>query len=404
MVAADAAGLRRAAELLRQESVCAFPTETVYGLGAHAFSAKAVAEVYRLKRRPSWNPLIVHVASTADAEALAHEWPAAARLLAASFWPGPLSLVVERAHHLPANGGPATVAVRVPAHPVALALLLECGLPLAAPSANRSEQHLPTTAEHVIRSLPDVPLVLDGGPCRFGIESTVVDVTVSPPRLLRPGALSLRAIREVVGALWLPGDDGPGPEVRSPGLAHRHYAPRAELRLVEDPGGLAESADPGTIGILSHLPAVAEGAHVEPLSADPLEYAADLYAALHRLDDAGVTTILAQTPPGGDDWLAIHDSGSRGRQPAEAWKPPTPFLSVRRKGRTPGVPALRRFSAASSRCCHHQGDGAGGTTTGGRSSQVMVFGSSHGASHGPVVPPPSLPPRSVERELRAGRR
>jgi L-threonylcarbamoyladenylate synthase len=315
VVAADAAGLRRAAELLRQESVCAFPTETVYGLGAHAFSAKAVAEVYRLKRRPSWNPLIVHVASTADAAALAHEWPEAARLLAARFWPGPLSLVVERAHHLPANGGPATVALRVPAHPVALALLRECGLPLAAPSANRSESISPTTAAHVIRSLPDVPLVLDGGPCRFGIESTVVDVTVSPPRLLRPGALSLRAIREVVGALRLPGDgDGPASEVRSPGLAHRHYAPRARLHLVEDPGLLAaraEDADPGTVGILTHRPTAPQGAHVELLSADPMEYGADLYAALHRLDDAGVATILAQTPPAGDDWLAVRDRLTR---------------------------------------------------------------------------------------------
>lgn len=318
VVAADAAGLRRAAELLRQESVCAFPTETVYGLGAHAFSAKAVAEVYRLKRRPSWNPLIVHVASAADAEALAHAWPEAARLLADRFWPGPLSLVVERAHHLPALGGPSTVAVRVPAHPVALALLEECGLPLAAPSANRSESISPTTAEHVIRSLPDVPLVLDGGPCRLGIESTVVDVTVSPPRLLRPGALSLRAIREVVGALRLPGDDGPGADpvsgVRSPGLAHRHYAPRARLHLVDDPAELAEraeDADPGTLGVLTHHPAAPPGAHVELLSTDPLEYAADLYAALHRLDDAGVTTILAQAPPGGDDWLAVRDRLTR---------------------------------------------------------------------------------------------
>ena len=314
VVAADAAGLRRAAELLRQESVCAFPTETVYGLGAHAFSAKAVAEVYRLKRRPSWNPLIVHVASTSQAEALAHEWPAAARLLAAAFWPGPHSLVLERAHHLPANGGPPTVAIRVPAHPVALALLRECGLPLAAPSANRSESISPTTAEHVIRSLPDVPLVLDGGPCRFGIESTVVDVTVSPPRLLRPGALGLRAIRDVVGALRLPGDDGPAAEIRSPGLAHRHYAPRARLHLVDDPAVLAstaEDADPGTVGILTHRSTAPQGAHVELLSADPLEYAADLYAALHRLDDAGVTTILAQSPPAGDDWLAVRDRLTR---------------------------------------------------------------------------------------------
>ncbi|WP_327007462.1 L-threonylcarbamoyladenylate synthase [Dactylosporangium sp. NBC_01737] len=314
VVAADAAGLRRAAELLRQESVCAFPTETVYGLGAHAFSAKAVAEVYRLKRRPSWNPLIVHVASTADAEALAHEWPEAARLLADRFWPGPLSLVVERAHHLPAVGGPPTIAIRVPAHPVALALLRECGLPLAAPSANRSESISPTTAQHVIRSLPDVPLVLDGGPCRFGIESTVVDVTVAPPRLLRPGALSLRAIRDVVGPLQLPGQGFAGAEVRSPGLAHRHYAPRARLHLVDDPAVLAataEDADPGTLGILTHRSTAPPGAHVELLSADPLEYAADLYAALHRLDDAGVAMILAQAPPAGDDWLAIRDRLTR---------------------------------------------------------------------------------------------
>ena len=303
IVAADEAGLRRAVELLRRESVVAFPTETVYGLGADAFSAKAVAEIYRLKQRPSWNPLIVHVATVEQARALAEHWPAAADDLAAAFWPGPLTLVV------PARTG-GTVAIRIPAHPIARRLLEASGLALAAPSANRSESISPTTAEHVLRSLPDVPLVLDGGPASFGIESTVLDLTSATPRLLRPGALGLRALREVAGPIALPeAEVADGSARPSPGMSKRHYAPRATVILAKDVADIDRSGLAGPVAVLTYEgPGLTyEGPGDEVLSADPREYAADLYAALHRLDDAGVATILVQQPPETEEWLAVRD-------------------------------------------------------------------------------------------------
>ncbi|MFG1602627.1 L-threonylcarbamoyladenylate synthase [Actinoplanes sp. NPDC049265] len=304
IVLPDAAGLARAAELLRAGSVVAFPTETVYGLGAHAFSEQAVAEIYRLKNRPSWNPLIVHVPTVAEARKLAAEWPGTADELADRFWPGPLTLVVRRAADLGGVGAANdTIAIRVPAHDVALRLLEAAGLPLAAPSANRSESLSPTTAEHVVRSLPDVPLVLDGGACRWGIESTVLDVTGATPRLLRPGALSLRAIREVTGRVALPSEAVLDGSARpSPGMSKRHYAPRARLVLVDEIINPDKSA-----GLLS----VDERPDAEVLGDDPEEYAADLYAALHRLDDLGVATIIVQKPPATEDWLAVHDRLNR---------------------------------------------------------------------------------------------
>ena len=307
IVEPDADGLRRAVDLLRRESVVAFPTETVYGLGAHAFSATAIAEVYRLKNRPSWNPLIVHVANVAAARALARVWPDAANELAAQFWPGPLTLVVERAEHLPQVGAPTpTIAIRVPAHEVALRLLEAAGLPLAAPSANRSEGISPTTAGHVLRSLPDVPLVLDGGPASWGIESTVLDLTTPTPTLLRPGALALRALREVTGAIALPDAVADGAARRAPGMSRRHYAPKATVLLVDDVRAVDRGGLAAPVAVLSYETADNFDA-AEVLSADPREYAADLYAALHRLDDAGVGTIIVQTPPDTEDWLAVRD-------------------------------------------------------------------------------------------------
>ncbi|RSM56618.1 threonylcarbamoyl-AMP synthase [Actinoplanes sp. ATCC 53533] len=307
IVEPNADGLRRAVDLLRRESVVAFPTETVYGLGAHAFSVKAIAEVYRLKNRPSWNPLIVHVANVAAARALAREWPDAANELAAQFWPGPLTLVVERAEHLPQVGAPTpTIAIRVPAHEVALRLLEASGLPLAAPSANRSEGISPTTAGHVLRSLPDVPLVLDGGPASWGIESTVLDLTTPTPTLLRPGALALRALREVTGAIALPDAVADGAARNAPGMSRRHYAPKATVLLVDDVQAVDRGGLAAPVAVLSYETADNFDA-AEVLSADPREYAADLYAALHRLDDAGAGTIIVRTPPDTEDWLAVRD-------------------------------------------------------------------------------------------------
>jgi L-threonylcarbamoyladenylate synthase len=300
IVRPDAEGLRRAAELLKADSVVGFPTETVYGLGANALSVKAIGEVYRLKNRPSSNPLIVHVPSVEAARSLARSWPAAADELAARFWPGPLTLVVPRDPRLPEAGTAGdTIAIRIPAHEVALSLLEITGLPLAAPSANRSEAISPTTAEHVLRSLPEVPLVLDGGPAARGIESTVLDLTTPVPILLRPGALGLRELRDVLGTIALP---DAGTARNSPGMSKRHYAPRAKLLLVKD---VREADLPGPVGVLTYESAAVAGAEV--LSDDPDEYAADLYAALHRLDDAGVATILVQEPPATEEWLAIRD-------------------------------------------------------------------------------------------------
>lgn len=311
IVQPDVEGLRRAVELLRADSVVAFPTETVYGLGANALSAKAIGEVYRLKRRPSWNPLIVHVATVSAARSLAADWPATADALAARFWPGPLTMVVRRAGHLPGAGAANdTIAIRIPAHEVALRLLEAVGLPLAAPSANRSESLSPTTAEHVVRSLPEVPLVLDGGASSWGIESTVLDLTTGTPTLLRPGALGLRALREVMGAIALP-DAAPaeGTARSSPGMSRRHYAPRARVVLAKDVRAVDRDDLAAPVGVLTYE--TAEVGDAEILSADPREYAADLYAALHRLDDAGFATILVQEPPQTEDWLAVRDRLTR---------------------------------------------------------------------------------------------
>lgn len=310
--------LAEAAALLRAGQLVAFPTETVYGLGADARSEAAVRLIYEVKGRPQTNPLIVHVPSVDEARALAAAWPAEAAALAARFWPGPLTLVLPRGGGLPAavSAGLPTVALRVPGHPVALALLSACGLPLAAPSANPSERLSPTTAAHVAAGLPVVPLILDGGPCWLGLESTVVDLCGERPRLLRPGALPLLRLRAALpGAeILVPaeGDAGAGGEARpSPGMMARHYAPRARLRYAEEAAGEARAALPGPVGLLlrggeGDLSGVS-GDVIEVLPEDPEGYGADLYAALHRLDDAGVRTILVQRPPQDEAWAAIND-------------------------------------------------------------------------------------------------
>ena len=200
----DHAALRTAAELLRAGKLVAFPTETVYGLGAHALDVQAVARIYAAKGRPSYNPLIVHVADVEAAKALVTDWPTTAKLLARAFWPGPLTMVLPKRAVVPdaITAGLPAVAIRVPVHPVALALLREAGIPIAAPSANRFTELSPTAAEHVVQSLGDaVDLVLDGGSTTVGIESTVVDLTGPAPRILRPGMISAAQIRAVVGML-----------------------------------------------------------------------------------------------------------------------------------------------------------------------------------------------------------
>jgi L-threonylcarbamoyladenylate synthase len=203
----DAAVIADAAARLQAGQLVAFPTETVYGLGANALDPAAVQRIYAAKGRPAWNPVIAHVPSIEAARALAREWPASAQVLAEAFWPGPLTLVVPKAAHVPevATAGLDAVAVRVPAHPVALALLRAAAMPIAAPSANRFTQISPTTAWHVVQSLGDrVPLVLDGGPCSVGIESTVVDCTGEEVIILRPGMLGRESLERVLAPLGIP--------------------------------------------------------------------------------------------------------------------------------------------------------------------------------------------------------
>lgn len=312
----NTASIARAADLLRAGCVVAFPTETVYGLGARADDSAAVRRIFEAKGRPSTNPLIVHVADVAAARDFVVDFPVAAERLAAAFWPGPLTLVLKRRSGVVADevvAGGDTIALRVPASKAARALLEATRLPLAAPSANRSMSISPTIAEHVVKSLDGrIPLVIDAGPCVCGIESTIVDVTRTPAILLRPGAVSLDALRAIVD-IADPGSIVVSPDERAPapGTSARHYAPRATMILAAPSVFLEElarrRASGLSVGVLSFMHEHSQGTPVEILPGEPDAYAADLYAALHRLDDAGCNEILVATPPRTLSWLAVHD-------------------------------------------------------------------------------------------------
>jgi L-threonylcarbamoyladenylate synthase len=319
-VDADAPGaaVREAAEVLRGGGLVAFPTETVYGLGAHALDPAAVERIYRAKGRPAYNPLIVHVATVGAARALSSAWPAAADRLAERFWPGPLTLVVPKAAAIPdaVSAGLPTVGVRVPAHPVAHALLVEAGIPVAAPSANRSSHVSPTTAEHVRRSLgARVDLVLDAGPTPVGIESTVLSLAGTVPTVLRPGTISLAELRAVLGEVRVGGGEAAGDAARpSPGMLDRHYAPSAEVRLFEPEerdAALARASwaagEDRRIGVIAFAPAYAPATQVVEMPADAQAYAARLYAALHELDAAGCEAIWIERVPDTPEWAGIGD-------------------------------------------------------------------------------------------------
>jgi L-threonylcarbamoyladenylate synthase len=329
---ADSQAIERAARVLRSGGLVAFPTETVYGLAANALDASAVAKIFTAKGRPSTNPLIVHVASVSEAVPLTANWPSTAQALAERFWPGPLTVVVSKSDRivdLVAAGGP-TIALRVPAHPVAQALLRVSGLPLAAPSANRSSGLSPTRVEHVVSSLEGrIDLILDGGPTPGGIESTVVDVTRSPPRLLRPGPITPSQIEAVVGAIQIMNTAGPGQPLRSPGLLARHYAPQTPLETAGD-DGLRRVTELRKAGLRVGWLTFGDPAEEAPtelailaMPTEPMAYAAQLYMALHVLDYAKVDRIVVALPPMGEAWLAIHDrlnrAATRGSNP-----PPLP--------------------------------------------------------------------------------
>jgi L-threonylcarbamoyladenylate synthase len=315
--------MAEAALRLRRGELVAFPTETVYGLGASALDPAAVERIYQAKGRPSFNPLIVHVRDREAAKALVTEWPEAAERLAARWWPGPLTLVLPKRALVPdlVTAGLPTVALRVPAHPVALALLEAASIPLAAPSANRSGQVSPTTARHVAQSLGDVvPLILDAGPTPIGIESTVLDLSRSPPALLRPGAISRAEIEAVIGPL---GEGSVSVEAGeaarpSPGMLERHYAPRARVLLfpreaaelmdreAEQLGGQGER-----VGALLRTTVLRCAQLLVTLPPDPAGYARELYRGLHELDQSGCTIILIEEPPHDAAWEAVRDRLAR---------------------------------------------------------------------------------------------
>ena len=303
--------IAEAAALLRAGRLVAFPTETVYGLGADGLNAEAVARIYAAKGRPSTNPLILHVAGADETRRLVKEWPEAASRLTARFWPGPLTLVLEADPRVPASvrGGGSSVALRCPAHPVALALVRQTGRPLAAPSANRSTHLSPTLAEHVALSLGDaVDLILDAGPTSAGIESTILDLRREPFTILRPGPLAPSDLEALVGPVLLwQGATAAGETQTAPGMASRHYAPKARLELVAPGTGVAGTSVRTAYVSLGPLPPLPDGIEGFALSTDPTEAAARLYALLHELDDAGFHRICFEQPPPDEAWLAVRD-------------------------------------------------------------------------------------------------
>ena len=301
MISTSNEEIKRAAQLLRDGRLVAFPTETVYGLGANALDPAAVQRIFEAKARPSTSPLIVHIPDIESARALAREWPEAAEKLALAFWPGPLTIVVPKIAAIPdaVTAGLDTVGLRVPAHPLAQALLKSAGVPIAAPSANRFTQLSPSEAGHVRHSIGDrVDMILDGGPTDVGIESTVVSVTGGVVRLLRPGMVSRAQIEAVVGPVSIAGPLADGSPHSSPGMHHRHYSPTTPLRI-----GLPPDSACGYLWHTSQR-AVATSLH---LPADPARYAAGLYQALHRLDELAVTVIYVEPIPDGDAWDGIRD-------------------------------------------------------------------------------------------------
>jgi L-threonylcarbamoyladenylate synthase len=309
----DVGAIARAAQVLRAGGLVAFPTETVYGLGASALDANAVAKIFAAKGRPARNPIIVHVADITAARKLASAWPEIAQHLAARFWPGPLTLVLPKQPVVPdiVTAGGATVALRLPAHPVALALLRECGVPLAAPSANRSTELSPTLADHVVQSLGDaIDLVLDAGPTSGGLESTVLDVTCTPPRLLRPGLVTRAEIESLIGRIDVAAESVQSEAPRSPGQMHRHYAPRTPLEVTANSRArVMDLVSQGKrVGWLTHRDEDVPPAVLRILlPGDSVSYSARLYAALHQLDAAKLDRIVVEAPPADDDWLAVHD-------------------------------------------------------------------------------------------------
>lgn len=327
-----ATSIREAVELLKNDQVVAFPTETVYGLGANALSNEAVSKIYEAKNRPPDNPLILHIASLASLRSLLDpgtEIPSIYKPLIAQFWPGPLTILLPLDSNVSGisslcTSGQSTFAVRMPQHPLALALLNEVGVPLAAPSANTSTRPSPTTAQHVYHDLSSkISFILDGGPCGVGVESTVVDGLVSPPQVLRPGGVSIERIRNIPGwedtVIHRPGVKSDAEVPRTPGMKYRHYSPSARVWLFESTAKAPTLATLATHDIANSKLAVCRtrtwpddlartlGDHVIDMNLGQSggDIAKRLFAMLRSLDDQGIDVILVEGISEEDEGLAV---------------------------------------------------------------------------------------------------
>jgi L-threonylcarbamoyladenylate synthase len=307
----DAEAIRQAAGIIRGGGIVAFPTETVYGLGANGYNPLAVARIFEVKRRPSFDPLILHVADPAAVRKLVKEIPSNAKKLMERFWPGPVTVVLWKEESIPdiVTAGLPSIAVRMPDHPMALSLIKESKCPIAAPSANPFGYLSPTTAEHVREQLGDqVDLILDGGPCTVGVESTIVSFLDGKPRLLRPGGVSLEEIESAIGEVEISPIKGDKPS--APGMLSRHYAPRTPIVLDWSEKSL-DSYKGRRIGLLAfRKPGTSLNFnHIEVLSkkGDLREAAANLFTAIRRLDDLRLDLILAESVPEVELGRAIMD-------------------------------------------------------------------------------------------------
>jgi L-threonylcarbamoyladenylate synthase len=316
------AAVKRASELLRAGEVVALPTETVYGLAANALDEKAVAKIFQIKGRPSHNPIIVHVVGIEMAKRCVTVWPSSADKLARSFWPGPLTLVLPGSDTISeiVTAGGLTVGVRWPGHPFIQAVIRECKFPLAAPSANLSDHVSPTNAGHVRKQLGGkISLIVDGGQSQVGIESTVLDLTVSPPKILRPGMIHAESLTAIIGEIGSrkpeAGDKTEG-TVRSPGLLKKHYAPKAMLRILHwrDDADLRSQLSTfnfqlSACQVIAHtkIPSGENFAGVSVIPHDAEAFARAIYAELHRCDEAGAGLIVVEAPPDSPEWSGIAD-------------------------------------------------------------------------------------------------
>lgn len=318
--------IRRAVELLREGRLVALPTETVYGLGADATNPDAVASIFAAKGRPSTNPLIVHVADVETAKRYTTHWSDAAQTLAAAYWPGPLTLVLPKTPDIAdiVTAGLGTVGLRAPNHPLTLGLLRAFDGPVAAPSANRSNRVSPTTAQHVRDELGDaVDLILDGGPCDVGIESTVLDLSTDVPRILRPGAITREQIESLIGGVEVAKDRVTEVTLSaaSPGQHAVHYAPRTPAFRFDTPQrGLIPLDAPdgrrnGLVAIGSATDQVVTWNHVVAMPREPQLYARHLYEVLRELDALNLANLYIEMPPDTPEWTAVRDRLSRATRP-----------------------------------------------------------------------------------------